>query len=54
MKKSAKKLQLSRETLRDLQDKRLDKVAGGASENCTLTCGCTETCFRPISICICP
>lgn len=46
VKKRLKKLSLSRETVRDLQ-RDLTGVAGGATDTCDRTCGCTldRTCY---------
>lgn len=38
MKKTMKKLQLSKETLRNLNPTKLQEAVGGASEVCTITC----------------
>lgn len=47
MKKTIKKMHLSRETLRHLVDSSLDRVAGGETFTCKLSCldsGCPPTC----------
>ena len=50
MKKSLKKLQLSRETLVALDNHRLDEVDGGISTRpCTLSC---DTCRRTCDTCL--
>jgi len=58
MKKKAKKLTLTRETLHRLSDRNLDGIRGAVSTACTptcpqtITCTCSDTCTRQ-SIC-CP
>ena len=51
MKKTRKKLTLSRDTLRSLTTPTLDQAAGGSGA-CTIqvTCGCTISCLT----CTCP
>jgi hypothetical protein len=45
MKKKAKKLSLSRETLHHLQRTQLSRVAGGSATHEVMTgCACTDTC----------
>jgi hypothetical protein len=52
MKKRAKKLYLSRETLRHLERAQLGKVAGGSETHEILTgCACTDTCVSNCGTC---
>jgi hypothetical protein len=60
MKKSLhpKKLQLSRETLRDLETSRLPEVAGASAKCTTLYCTGASNCYEPCtsvdqSLCSC-
>jgi hypothetical protein len=44
-KKPAKKIVLSKETLRHLEDRQAEEVQGGASATCTTTM-CTRSCYN--------
>jgi hypothetical protein len=53
VKKRAKKLSLSRETLRHLERAQLGKVAGGSETREILTgCACTDTCVSDCGTCV--
>ena len=54
MKKRAKKLSLSRETLRHLERMQLGRVVGGGGDtNEILTgCACTDTCVSDCGTCV--
>lgn len=52
MKKKVKKLQLNRETVRNLSRDDLKKVAGGTSSECTYPRSCCNTC-NMICSCAC-
>jgi len=55
--KKLKKLELKKVTLRNLDEPKLDAMAGGTGATCAATCGCTsilKTCGICASGRICP
>ena len=50
MKKTTKKLSLSRETLRSLEENALQEVAGGVTK---IDCSNTGSCFSTSPTCLC-
>ena len=53
MKKQVKKLQLNKETVRNLTSDDLKRVAGGSSSECTFPVSCCNSCRPLICSCAC-